>query len=53
MLVWERAAILQHGFAVVGLTALVDEATGHQDDRARDAVAKVAIGASIVPCWYC
>ncbi len=37
----ERAAILQHGFAVVGITALVDEATGYQDARAKDALAKI------------
>jgi hypothetical protein len=37
----ERAAILQHGFAVVGITALVDEATGYQEDRAKDALAKI------------
>lgn len=37
----ERAAILQHGFATVGITALVDEATGYQDDRARDALARI------------
>jgi hypothetical protein len=37
----ERAAILQHGFAVVGITALVDEATGYQDARAKDALVKI------------
>ena len=37
----ERAAILQHGFAIVGITALVDEATGYQADRARDGLAKI------------
>lgn len=37
----ERAAILQHGFAEVGITALVDEATGYQDDRAKDALVKI------------
>ena len=37
----ERAAILQHGFATVGIIALVDEATGYQDERARDALAKI------------
>lgn len=37
----ERAAILQHGFAVVGITALVDEVTGYQDDRAKDALVKI------------
>ena len=37
----ERAAMLQHGFAEVGIIALVDEATGYQDYRARDAMAKI------------
>lgn len=37
----ERAAALQHGFAVLGITALVDEVTGYQDDRARDALTKI------------
>jgi hypothetical protein len=37
----ERAAILQHGFATVGIIALVDEATGYQDVRQRDALAKI------------
>lgn len=37
----ERAAILQHGFATVGIIALVDEATGYQDFRQRDALAKI------------
>ncbi len=37
----ERAAILQHGFAVVGITALVDEATGYQDERDKAALAKI------------
>lgn len=37
----ERAAALQHGFATVGIVALVDEATGYQSDRARDALAKI------------
>jgi hypothetical protein len=36
-----RAAQLQHGFATVGIIALVDEATGYQDLRARDALAKI------------
>lgn len=35
----ERAALLQHGFATVGIIALVDEATGYQDFRSRDALA--------------
>jgi hypothetical protein len=37
----ERAAILQHGFATIGIIALVDEATGYQKDRAKDALAKI------------
>lgn len=37
----ERAALLQHGFATVGIIALVDEATGFQDFRARDALARI------------
>lgn len=37
----ERAAILQHGFATVGIIALVDEAIGYQDVRQRDALAKI------------
>lgn len=35
------AAILQHAFATVGIIALVDEATGYQDHRERDALAKI------------
>ena len=37
----KRAAILQHGFATVGIIALVDEATGYQEYRQRDALAKI------------
>jgi len=37
----ERAAVLQHGFATVGIIALVDEATGYQRDRAKDALARI------------
>lgn len=36
-----RAAVLQHGFATVGIVALVDEATGYQEFRARDALSKI------------
>ena len=36
-----RAAQLQHGFATLGIIALVDEATGYQDFRQRDALARV------------
>ena len=31
----QRAAILQHGFATIGIIALIDEATGYQDFRQR------------------
>lgn len=34
----ERAELLQHGFASVGIIALVDEATGFQEVRAKDAL---------------
>lgn len=37
----ERAGILQHGFATVGIIALVDEVTGYQDVRQRDALARI------------
>jgi hypothetical protein len=37
----ERAAFLQHGFATIGIISLVDEATGYQDYRARDALAVI------------
>jgi len=37
----ERAAFLQHGFATVGIIGLVDEATGYQDIRRRNALAKI------------
>jgi len=38
----ERAAdLLMRGFAEVGIAALIDEATGYQKDRARDALAKI------------
>lgn len=36
-----NADIIQRGLAEVGITALVDEATGFQDARARDALAKI------------
>jgi hypothetical protein len=36
-----KADILMRGLAHVGIVALVDEATGYQDDRARDALAKI------------
>ncbi len=37
----EQCEILVRGFARVGIIALVDEATGYQRDRARDALAKI------------
>jgi hypothetical protein len=37
----ERAELLVRGFARVGIIALVDEATGFQRDRAKDALAKI------------
>ncbi|HXG87489.1 MAG TPA: P63C domain-containing protein [Vicinamibacterales bacterium] len=36
-----RAEILMRGLAHVGIIALVDEATGYQDVRSRDALAKI------------
>lgn len=36
-----RAAILQHGFATVGIIALIDEATGYQEIRDRHALEKI------------
>jgi hypothetical protein len=37
----KAAAILVRGLARVGIVALVDEATGYQEVRARDALAKI------------
>jgi hypothetical protein len=37
----KQAEILIRGLAHVGIIALVDEATGYQDDRARNALAKI------------
>ena len=37
----EKCRGLLHGFATTGITALVDEATGYQDVRARHALAKI------------
>lgn len=37
----KKAEILMRGLAHVGIIALVDEATGFQDTRARDALAKI------------
>ena len=36
-----RAAQLQHGFATIEIIALVDEVTGYQDFRQRDALARI------------
>ncbi len=37
----QQAEVLVRGFARVGIIALVDEATGYQRDRERDALAKI------------
>lgn len=37
----KQARLLIRGLAHVGIIALVDEATGYQDERARDALAKI------------
>ena len=37
----ERCRILNGGFAATGIAALIDEATGYQDVRARDALARI------------
>jgi hypothetical protein len=37
----EQCEILVRGFARVGIIALVDEATGYQTDRAKDALARI------------
>lgn len=36
-----RAEILVRGLAIIGIVALVDEATGYQDARTKDALAKI------------
>jgi hypothetical protein len=36
--IWERCRVLSRGFAVVGITALIDEATGYQEVRDRQAL---------------
>jgi len=41
MRVAEQCELLVRGFARVGIIALVDEATGYQRDRAKDALAKI------------
>lgn len=37
----DRCRILLHGFGTVGIIALVDEATGYQEFRSRDALARI------------
>ncbi|RQU40215.1 hypothetical protein DF147_21560 [Burkholderia cenocepacia] len=37
----EQCEVLVRGFARVGIIALIDEATGYQKDRARDALAQI------------
>lgn len=37
----EQCQILQNGFARIGITALVDEATGYQDIRAKNALVRI------------
>ena len=44
----DNAYLLMKGFAVVGITALVDEATGYQYDRERDELQKI-LGKYISP----
>lgn len=41
LVVAQRAEILMRGLAHVGIVALVDEATGYQRDREKDALAKI------------
>lgn len=41
LIVAANADIITRGLAVVGITALVDEATGFQDARAKDALARI------------
>jgi hypothetical protein len=41
MRIAEQCEVLVRGFARVGIIALVDEATGYQADRARDALARI------------
>jgi P63C domain len=37
----QRCAVLQHGFATIGIIALVDEATGYQEVRQKNALAEI------------
>jgi hypothetical protein len=39
--IYRQCKLLVRGLAVVGITALIDEATGFQDDRAKNALAKI------------
>jgi hypothetical protein len=41
LIIAKECEILTRGFAKVGIIALVDEATGYQEDRARDALAEI------------
>lgn len=41
LVIADRAELLMRGLAEVGIVALVDEATGYQVDRAKDALAKI------------
>jgi len=41
LLTAEKAKLLHRGFAHVGIIALVDEATGYQDERVKDALNKI------------
>lgn len=45
-----KAEILLYGLGEVGITALVDEATGYQDARAKDALAKILEALSLKNC---
>ena len=51
----QQCRILLKGFATVGITALIDEATGFQDERSRDALAKIleAFIAKELRPWVC
>lgn len=49
----KTAELLLRGFARVGIVALIDEATGYQRDRAKDALAKIleAFVAKEIQAW--
>ena len=46
--IYERCRILVRAFAVVGITALIDEATGYQTQRAHDDLQKI-LAAYVLP----